>query len=118
MDRAGCYSAFANWSRTSSRDGFPSWSERRLNDQLIHCNLSFTSTLQSYEQQLVIFGIDNSAELRFAFVASQAVALKATSIDYWTVGIPVPKRRFAIRTPDILRLIKRNLTATGRPLFF
>lgn len=59
-----------------------------------------------------IFGVDNSSELRFAFLASQAVALESTSVDYRNDCVPILDRIAAIGALHELRLIKRKFTAT------
>lgn len=69
-------------------------------------------TFQFHKQQLAIFGVDNSSELRFGFLASQAVALKSTSVDYRNDCVPILDQIAAIGALHDLRLIKRKFTAT------
>ena len=76
-----------------------------------------TGILQFTEYQLIIEGIDNSAESRSAFVASQTVTLVSTSVDYWDDGAQVVEQAVAIRASGYLRLINPEFTATEPTLF-
>jgi hypothetical protein len=62
-----------------------------------NCGRRPDRTLQFYEQQLAVFGVDNSAELLFAFLASQAVALESTRVDDRNDRIPILDQIAAIR---------------------